>query len=749
MAASSFPLYQKLYPQNPTAGELNLDGLSDDEKERILQVVQKEQEFVSKETANSMKVQNMEGQLSKFTNLMKGWQFRWFVLDPEKGTLTYYLDKEKSRHRGTLSLAGAVISPSEEDSMSFMISASNGEVYKLRGTDAKDRQHWINLIRAVAEYHGQTIVKPVRPPPPKQTPSLLKRSATVSTTSPNISKASPLQKTKSFSHKTNSSVNHSTVSAMPPVNPIQEELRNIKDALNSVVEYHSSSVEALESGPESGDVASPLEEQVLLLKATSQATVNILQQCYSILQQQSIDLQGSAHARGLPAGAKIEWFEPHNTRLDRSDSTESIESSESTVDLSASLEDYLNVAQYADYEEADQIRDADEKLEDMEAHKSVVLHLLSQLKLGMDLTRIVLPTFVLEKRSLLEMYADFMAHSDLFVRISNEKTPEDRMLAVLEFYLTSFHIGRKSGVAKKPYNPILGEHFHCSFDSQPDESLLHRDSSSSSSCDSPRSTDSSHRTYFVAEQVSHHPPISAFYAECPSSKISLNAHIWTKSKFYGMSIGVVNVGEGVIHLPELNEDYIFTFPNAYCRSILTVPWIELGGRTFIKCPQTGYNATLTFHTKPFYGGKPNRVTCELKNSLHENEASPIICRGDGFWDGVMHLDFENQPDRKKSIDVSKLKVSPKRVRPLQMQSEHESRKLWHNVTESLKASKLEKATEAKHKLEQRQRNEAQERSTCGTEWKPRLFQKHSDSWLLNPNLALVARRKKSRSASST
>jgi len=33
----------------------------------------------------------MEGQLSKFTNLMKGWQYRWFVLDPESGTLTYYL----------------------------------------------------------------------------------------------------------------------------------------------------------------------------------------------------------------------------------------------------------------------------------------------------------------------------------------------------------------------------------------------------------------------------------------------------------------------------------------------------------------------------------------------------------------------------------------------------------------------------------------------------------------------------------
>lgn len=31
-------------------------------------------------------------------------------------------------------------------------------------------------------------------------------------------------------------------------------------------------------------------------------------------------------------------------------------------------------------------------------------------------TQVVLPTFILERRSLLEMYADFFAHPDLFVR---------------------------------------------------------------------------------------------------------------------------------------------------------------------------------------------------------------------------------------------------------------------------------------------------------------------------------------------
>ena len=32
----------------------------------------------------------MEGALTKWTNLVKGWQHRWFVLDDEMGLLSYY-----------------------------------------------------------------------------------------------------------------------------------------------------------------------------------------------------------------------------------------------------------------------------------------------------------------------------------------------------------------------------------------------------------------------------------------------------------------------------------------------------------------------------------------------------------------------------------------------------------------------------------------------------------------------------------
>ena len=77
------------------------------------------------------------------------------------------------------------------------------------------------------------------------------------------------------------------------------------------------------------------------------------------------------------------------------------------------------------------------------------------------LTLTSLETFILERRSLLEMYSDFFAHPDLFLQTTEGTTPEERMVNVLKWYLSSFHAGRKSSIAKKPYNPIIGETFRC------------------------------------------------------------------------------------------------------------------------------------------------------------------------------------------------------------------------------------------------------------------------------------------------
>lgn len=116
------------------------------------------------------------------------------------------------------------------------------------------------------------------------------------------------------------------------------------------------------------------------------------------------------------------------------------------------------------------------------------------------------------------------------------------------WYLGAFHAGRRSEVAKKPYNPILGEVFQCYWN-LPEEGQ--RQSTSSSSKDNGEAeagvselqlypwVENSDALVFFGEQVSHHPPISAFYAEHVRKKITLNAHIWTKSKFLGLSVGML------------------------------------------------------------------------------------------------------------------------------------------------------------------------------------------------------------------
>ena len=171
----------------------------------------------------------------------------------------------------------------------------------------------------------------------------------------------------------------------------------------------------------------------------------------------------------------------------------------------------------------------------MKSHGSVITHLLSQVRIGMDLTKIVLPTFILERRSLLEMYSDFFAHPDLVVGIADGTTPEDRMVKALRWYLSSFHAGRKSSIAKKPYNPIIGETFRCHWQldetaTTPEEQALGQGG--------PLPWCQPSDLVFVAEQVSHHPPISAFYAEHVQKRIAVNAHIYTKSSFLGMSVSI-------------------------------------------------------------------------------------------------------------------------------------------------------------------------------------------------------------------
>ena len=52
-----------------------------------------------------------------------------------------------------------------------------------------------------------------------------------------------------------------------------------------------------------------------------------------------------------------------------------------------------------------------------------------------------------------------------------------------------------------------------------------------------------------------------------------------------------------LRLLKHDEEYVFGLPSAYARSILTVPWVELGDKITLTCEKTNLAANIIFHTK--------------------------------------------------------------------------------------------------------------------------------------------------------
>lgn len=140
---------------------------------------------------------------------------------------------------------------------------------------------------------------------------------------------------------------------------------------------------------------------------------------------------------------------------------------------------------------------------------------------------------------------------------------------------------------KKPYNPIIGETFACVWD--------HEDGS---------------RSQFLAEQVSHRPPVSAMFLENRKNNITANAQIWTKSRFKAPQTAVSIMAGGIrFCLTDRDEEYFMTMPDFYANGLLIGTLrMEIGGVSQIVCAKTGYSASIEFKQKPSWGGKYNAVS---------------------------------------------------------------------------------------------------------------------------------------------
>uniref|UniRef100_A0A6Q2ZG92 Oxysterol-binding protein n=1 Tax=Esox lucius TaxID=8010 RepID=A0A6Q2ZG92_ESOLU len=370
---------------------------------------------------------------------------------------------------------------------------------------------------------------------------------------------------------------------------------------------------------------------------------------------------------------------------------------ESDMDQSDELSPGLQATAYVEQcqEEIGEAGEASQVETVSEENKGLIWTLLKQLRPGMDLSKVVLPTFILEPRSFLDKLSDYYYHANLLSEAAREESAYGRIKQVVRWYLSGFY--KKPKGLKKPYNPILGETFRCCW--------LHPQ------------TDSC--TFYIAEQISHHPPISAFYVCNKKDGFCISGSILAKSKFYGNSLSAILDGRARLMLLGRDEEYVITMPYAHCKGILYgTMTLELGGKITIECDNTKYLAELEFKLKPFLGG-PSSVNVISGKIQHGDD---VLATLDGHWDGEVFLQEKKSGQQEilwnPTPEVRKTRLRRQVVR-LDQQGQFESERLWQDVTGAILDRDQNRATQEKFVLEEAQRNEAKERGD--KPWIPRLF----------------------------
>ncbi|XP_032426665.1 oxysterol-binding protein-related protein 2-like isoform X1 [Xiphophorus hellerii] len=200
--------------------------------------------------------------------------------------------------------------------------------------------------------------------------------------------------------------------------------------------------------------------------------------------------------------------------------------------------------------------------------------------IGLELSKITMPIVFNEPLSFLQRISEYMEHTYLINKACSLSDSIERMQSVAAFAVSA--VASQWDRTGKPFNPLLGETFE----------LIREDQG----------------FRLVSEQVSHHPPVSAFHAESLSGDFVFHGSIYPKLKFWGKSVEAEP--RGTITLELLKHNEVYTWSNPYCcvhNIILGKLWIEQYGTVEIVNHSTGEKCVLNFKPCGMFGKELHKV----------------------------------------------------------------------------------------------------------------------------------------------
>lgn len=143
--------------------------------------------------------------------------------------------------------------------------------------------------------------------------------------------------------------------------------------------------------------------------------------------------------------------------------------------------------------------------------------------IGSDLSKMAVPVYFNEPLSFLQRFSEDLTYNEIILRASECDDPGLRM-AYIACFAVSCYVSTRNRTMK-PFNPLLGE----TFEYQQDGYSL------------------------IAEQVSHHPPITALHCEHPCYTYYGDSQV--KSNFKGTFLRIKPIGSMNLFIHKYNDHY--------------------------------------------------------------------------------------------------------------------------------------------------------------------------------------------------
>ncbi|KAI9190079.1 hypothetical protein H9P43_001512 [Blastocladiella emersonii ATCC 22665] len=339
--------------------------------------------------------------------------------------------------------------------------------------------------------------------------------------------------------------------------------------------------------------------------------------------------------------------------------------------------------------------DADAGLIESGNKDSFFSFLKSILGKDIDSVRINVPLFLLEPYSNLE-FMGMLEDLEFFVQAPTQPTPLERMVSVVTVLITS--LKKAMAKAKKPINPVLGEVFYAHFDAPEGTQAA-----TIGGAKGPLPT-----THLVAEQISHHPPISAFHLECPATQVGVTLIHDIKAKYNGLSFALQNSSYATLNMPAHGEEYHITYPDANLIGVLTLSFRLLWtGSCTVTCAKSNLQTTITFKEKRWFG----RETHELAGTITPiDNPKKVLATIGGEWTGLTTVTYAGDKEPTPLFDASN-SASPYTgtVVPDAIAPDNTSHAVWGDVMAAMRAGDSGKAHKLKTDIENKQRKIAKDR----------------------------------------